>query len=60
MKKYDDDKYFVVFKEEGLKSLEENKFEILDKVREIGEEIKIPLTLSIGIGADANDFFNLK
>ncbi|MDI3501737.1 MAG: cyclic-di-AMP phosphodiesterase [Thermoanaerobacter sp.] len=59
MKKYDDDKYFVVFKEEGLKSLEENKFEILDKVREIGEEIKIPLTLSIGIGADANDFLTL-
>lgn len=57
--KYDDDKYFVVFKEEGLKSLEENKFEILDKVREIGEEIKIPLTLSIGIGADANDFLTL-
>jgi c-di-AMP phosphodiesterase-like protein len=59
MKKYDDDKYFVIFKEEGLKTLEENKFEILDKVREIGEEIKIPLTLSIGIGANANDFLAL-
>lgn len=59
IKKYDDDKYLVVFNEEGLKILEENKFEILDKVREIGEEIKIPITLSIGIGADANDFLTL-
>ncbi|HHW56285.1 MAG TPA: exopolyphosphatase [Clostridia bacterium] len=59
IKKYDNDKYFIAFKEDGLKNLEENRFEILDKIREIGEDIKVPLTLSIGIGAEADDFLTL-
>ncbi|HBT48522.1 MAG TPA: exopolyphosphatase, partial [Caldanaerobacter subterraneus] len=59
LKKYDDDKYFAIFKEGELKKLEENRFDILDKIRETGEEMKVLLTLSIGVGAEADDFLTL-
>ncbi|NNG67168.1 DHH family phosphoesterase [Caldanaerobacter subterraneus] len=59
LKKYDDEKYFAIFKEGELKKLEENRFDILDKIRETGEEMKVLLTLSIGVGAEADDFLTL-
>lgn len=59
LKKYDDDKYFAIFKEGELKKLEENRFDILDKIRETGEEMRVLLTLSIGVGAEADDFLTL-
>lgn len=50
MKKTDRDRYIVFFEHRYLKNYIKNKFDLLDKIRAIGEEIKIPVTISIGIG----------
>jgi len=49
--KFEVDKYVLIFENRYLKDLEENKFDILNAVREINVGNKIPVTLSIGIGA---------
>ncbi len=48
--RYDDDKYFMVFENKNLEKVEENKFSILDEVRDIETEADFPVSLSIGIG----------
>ncbi len=50
VKKTDRDRYFLVFEHKYLEKYIENKFDILDKVRAVGEQIKMPLSVSIGIG----------
>lgn len=50
MKKYESDKFIIVFERQYLQELENKKFDILDEVREINVGNKIPITLSIGIG----------
>lgn len=49
VRKYDDDKYLVVFNYKTLTEFVEDKFSILDTVREIGEKNESTITLSIGI-----------
>lgn len=49
-KKYERDKYLIVFEYKYLKEMEDKKFEILDAVKEINVGNKIPVTLSIGLG----------
>lgn len=44
------DRFFLVMNERTLSELENNRFSILDEVRDATKEQKIPLTLSIGIG----------
>ena len=48
--KIENDKYFVVFKHKYMKSLEENKFNILEEVKTIKVGNSMPVTLSMGIG----------
>lgn len=50
MKKYESDKFVIVFESQYLEELENKKFDILDQVREINVGNKIPITLSMGIG----------
>jgi len=50
IKKYQKDKYIVIFENRYLENLEAKKFTILDDIREIDVGNKIPATLSIGIG----------
>lgn len=50
MKKTDSDRYLIFFEHRYLENYIKNKFDILEKVRAIGEEIKEPITISIGIG----------
>lgn len=50
IRKYDPNKYIVVFGNEHLNDLIEKKFELLDRVREIDVGNKISVTLSIGLG----------
>ncbi|MBP1153278.1 MULTISPECIES: DHH family phosphoesterase [unclassified Paenibacillus] len=45
------DRYLVLMDQRGLKALEQSRFEILDDVRDITIEHKLPLTLSIGIAS---------
>lgn len=46
-----DNKYFMVFSQQYLQGLAENKYAILDEVRAIETETDFPATLSIGVGA---------
>ncbi|MFD1409690.1 DHH family phosphoesterase [Kroppenstedtia eburnea] len=49
LKKFDAEKYFMVFRRETLERLIRNRFDILDVVREMTQHNKIPITLSIGV-----------
>jgi len=53
------DKFFMITNQMVLEQLENSRFDILDIVREITGENKIPLTLSIGIGAGGDSFIEL-
>jgi c-di-AMP phosphodiesterase-like protein len=52
----DRDKYIFLFEERHLKKLVEQRFDILDKVRQIVAGDRMPATLSIGIGRGADSF----
>ncbi|WP_028778251.1 DHH family phosphoesterase [Shimazuella kribbensis] len=49
LKRIDTDKMFVVTNQQTLEELIQNRFDILDLVREQTRQHKIPITLSIGI-----------
>ncbi|MFB0972357.1 MAG: DHH family phosphoesterase [Neofamilia sp.] len=49
VRRYDDDKYIAVFNQVCLKSMVNERFSILDIVREIGKQNDSTITLSIGI-----------
>lgn len=49
-KRLESDRYMVFFEHENLLKSARDKFSVIDKVRKIGEEIKIPVTISIGVG----------
>lgn len=55
IKKYERDKYLLLFPYQHLQVLEEKRFEILDTVREIHIGNNLPVTLSIGIGVKGKD-----
>lgn len=55
IKRYQPDKYLVIFERKFLENLEAKRFAILDDVREIDEGNKIPVTLSIGIGVNGKN-----
>ncbi|MBK5244032.1 MAG: DHH family phosphoesterase [Eubacteriaceae bacterium] len=50
MIEYEKDRYLMIFEREKICALQTENFHILDLVREIENEEKIPITLSIGIG----------
>lgn len=50
LRRSDRDKYFLVLEERHLRNIIENRFDILDKIREIVSSDKMPATLSIGVG----------
>lgn len=49
-KKLESDRYMLFFEHSNLLKATKDKFSVIDKVRKIGEEIKVPVTISIGIG----------
>lgn len=50
VKNIDRDRYYVFFEHRYLSEYIEKKFDILYKVRKVGEDIKLPISISIGIG----------
>ncbi len=60
MKKTESDRYLVFFEHQYLEDYIKNKFDILEKVRTIGDEIKEPITISIGIGTGGHLIDNEK
>jgi c-di-AMP phosphodiesterase-like protein len=55
-KKVEKDKYLFVFQHKYLPQLKETKFAILDEVKSINVGNEIPITLSIGVGAESDNF----
>ena len=50
LKKTERDRYLVLFEHRYLKDYIQKKFDVLERVRSLGEAIKLPITISIGIG----------
>jgi len=53
------DKFMIVLDQKTLRKLEQSRFEILDEVRDMTAEQKLPLTLSIGIASEIDDLIEL-
>jgi c-di-AMP phosphodiesterase-like protein len=56
LRRSDRDKYFFVIEERHLRKIIENRFDILDNVREIVSGDRMPATLSIGVGRGGSSF----
>ena len=54
--KVEKDRYLFVIQHRYLPMLQTNKFSLLDEVREINIGNELPVTLCIGIGADADNY----
>ena len=55
-KKIEKDKYFFVFRQKFLPQLRDMKFGILEEIKNINVGNEIPITLSIGVGAETSSF----
>ena len=53
------DRYLFLFEEQYLSDYKAEKFAILDRVREVQSAAGIPVTMSIGIGVDGENFAEL-
>lgn len=56
IKKLEKDKYMVVFQQKYLQQLQSTKFALLDEVRAINVGNEIAMTLSIGLGVNADNY----
>ena len=51
------DKYMAIIQERGVKKIIENKFELLDRVRKMKIGTRMSVTVSIGIGREAEGLY---
>lgn len=59
-KKIDDDRYLLVTNREELDNMEEDKFNIIDSIRERTSKRGAPLTISLGLAySDNNDYHEM-
>lgn len=56
IRKTEKDKYFIVFPYKYLADMEEDKFRVLENIKNIKVGNESEVTLSIGIGAEGNDY----
>ncbi|MFD2330714.1 DHH family phosphoesterase [Cohnella sp. GCM10020058] len=59
LRRLSSDKYMVIANQVALKLLEQSRFELLDEVREITMNLKLPMTLSIGFASGADNIAEL-
>ena len=57
--KMEKDRFVYIFSRKNIKEFEDNKFNILDKIRQIDTESRIPLTLSVGISLVGESYYEL-
>lgn len=55
VRKYENDKYLVVYENEGYKDMKNKKFDLLDQMRELDVGNTIPITLSMGVCVGEED-----
>ncbi|NDL66688.1 DHH family phosphoesterase [Anaerotalea alkaliphila] len=56
IKKFEKDKYLLLFKKKYVAQLKESKFSILDEIREINLGNELPVTASIGLGLNEDTY----
>lgn len=59
LRRLSSDRYMVITNQIALKSLEQSRFDLLDEVREITFDQKLPMTLSIGFATGADNVIEL-
>jgi len=59
LKRLNSDRFLLVTDQRTLRILEQTRFDILDEVRELTNDQKIPMTLSIGFAAGADHILEL-
>lgn len=55
VRKYENDKYVMIFKMKDLLIIQDKKFDILDQIREIDKGNIISITLSMGVGLNGDN-----
>ena len=55
IRKYENDKHIIIVENSGFEEMESKKFDILDQLRELDIGNTIPITLSMGIGANGDN-----
>lgn len=61
VKRTSKDKYIIITNQKGLSKLQENKFTILDTIRDIDYGNTLPVTISIGVGRNGDSIYeNIK
>ena len=56
VKKLEKDKYFVAIKKKNFKKMEEDRFSLLDDVKNVNIGNQVPATLSIGLGLSSDTY----
>lgn len=56
LQKLEKDKYFFIIQRNELKLLEEKRFDILEDIKTVNIGNEIPITMSIGVGADSDTY----
>ena len=59
LRKYSNDSYYAICNYHSLKKMEDNKFEILDEIKALGDNDALNPTLSIGFAHDVSEVFKL-
>lgn len=59
LRRLSSDRYLMMLNYQSLQELEKSRFLILDEVREMTAELKVPMTLSIGLGFGAESINEL-
>ncbi|CCQ92849.1 Phosphoesterase, RecJ domain protein [[Clostridium] ultunense Esp] len=55
VRKYENDKYILIFESKSLQQIQNRKFDILDRIREIDKGNSISITLSMGVGINGKN-----
>lgn len=53
------DRFLIIMNQKALQKLEQERFDILDEVRDVSAENKVPFTLSIGVSAGGDNLIEL-
>ena len=59
LRRLSSDRYLIIANMKALRQLEQSRFELLDDVREITMDLKLPITLSIGLAAGTDNIVEL-
>lgn len=59
LRRMSSDRYLMILNRQTLRNLEATRFDVLDDVRDLTEEHKIPMTISMGLATDADRLIEL-